>query len=472
MTETYSSGSMVYNRFNVLEPTSSVWPFASYLVADTLGGGQSAPLNLIEIPLASEHEMMAFNQRAAILEQFKHPVLAAATGHFVAGYTAVLLLEHPRGVRQQEEVNPSLDELTARRAVVFTEREVVLWAFQLCDLILASQMYCPLLYNLLVTPASRFADALAPANLFRKADGVVLAFPSMLFGLFDYDFLAKYAEPRPEGGPLQPGYVPYEFYHRQMEPRSLVFAIAAMMFRLLTGQDPNRNPLRLFDFTHHLRPAQLNPSLSFGIDSILLRALDARVENRFQLPEFKTVLEYHLRQLNSAPPGNPMTVSTLNLLRLLHLIDAMPNRRTDEQNPNAEIFDGGKVEHLTGFNHYEFDDGTTARSGFALPDWHLQCEMPNGEKVEIKRTLPQTAQRPANTEPVAPLAAATVAFRHCIYCGARQTTIDKATPCPQCGGVYPGSESAPLVNCVVCGQANLLIAAFCEACGKNQPALP
>jgi eukaryotic-like serine/threonine-protein kinase len=70
------------------------------------------------------------------------------------------------------------------------------------------------------------------------------------------------------------------------------------MFHLLTGSDPQDNPLLIFDFTKNPRPRQINPSLSTEMERILMRAVEYKPENRFRsAAEMRDVLSNHLEKL-------------------------------------------------------------------------------------------------------------------------------------------------------------------------------
>ncbi len=57
------------------------------------------------------------------------------------------------------------------------------------------------------------------------------------------------------------GYAPPELFSGNVEPRSDIYSLGSTMFHLLTGADPQSNPLLIFDFQKHPRPRQINPQL-------------------------------------------------------------------------------------------------------------------------------------------------------------------------------------------------------------------
>ena len=72
------------------------------------------------------------------------------------------------------------------------------------------------------------------------------------------------------------------------------------MFHLLTGSDPQDNPLLIFDFTKNPRPRQINPALSSEMERLLIRAVQYKPEHRFQSgAELREALAGHLEKLRS-----------------------------------------------------------------------------------------------------------------------------------------------------------------------------
>ena len=65
------------------------------------------------------------------------------------------------------------------------------------------------------------------------------------------------------------GYAPPELFSGKVEPSSDIYSLGSTMFHLLTGADPQSNPLLIFDFQKHPRPRQINPQLSDQIEKIL-----------------------------------------------------------------------------------------------------------------------------------------------------------------------------------------------------------
>ncbi len=96
------------------------------------------------------------------------------------------------------------------------------------------------------------------------------------------------------------GYAPPELFSGKVEPRSDIYSLGATMFHLLTGTDPQDNPLLIFDFNKNPRPRQLAPSLSNEMEAILMRAVGYKPEDRFRsAAEMRDVLSAHLEKLRA-----------------------------------------------------------------------------------------------------------------------------------------------------------------------------
>jgi eukaryotic-like serine/threonine-protein kinase len=96
------------------------------------------------------------------------------------------------------------------------------------------------------------------------------------------------------------GYAPPELFSGKVEPRSDIYSLGATMFHLLTGSDPQDNPLLIFDFTKNPRPRQINPAISNEMERILMRAVEYKPEGRFRsAAELREALMAHLERLRA-----------------------------------------------------------------------------------------------------------------------------------------------------------------------------
>src|SRR5258706_14417725 len=96
------------------------------------------------------------------------------------------------------------------------------------------------------------------------------------------------------------GYAPPELFGGRVEPRSDVYSLGATLFHLLTGSDPQDNPLLIFDFQKNPRPRQIAPSISSEMEQILMRSVEYKLEDRFPTAgEMRNDLALHLENLLS-----------------------------------------------------------------------------------------------------------------------------------------------------------------------------
>ena len=96
------------------------------------------------------------------------------------------------------------------------------------------------------------------------------------------------------------GYAPPELFSGNVESRSDIYSLGSTMFHLLTGADPQSNPLLIFDFQKNPKPRQINPKLSDQMEKILMRTVEYNADKRFfSAAELKNELKKHLENLNS-----------------------------------------------------------------------------------------------------------------------------------------------------------------------------
>jgi tRNA A-37 threonylcarbamoyl transferase component Bud32 len=162
------------------------------------------------------------------------------------------------------------------------EKTVTDWAVQIADVLdYLHKRPKPIIYR-----------DLKPANL--MIDGNTGRVMLIDFGI------ARWVAPQEKGvtavGTM--GYAPPELFSGKVEPRSDIYSLGATMFHLLTGSDPQDNPLLIFDFTKNPRPRQVNPAISSEMERILMRAVEYKPENRFRsAAEMRETLAAHLEKL-------------------------------------------------------------------------------------------------------------------------------------------------------------------------------
>jgi serine/threonine-protein kinase len=272
-----------------------------YLIVQRVGGGgmgsvyQAKDKRLADRLCAVKEMIELFadqNQRAKAVEDFKreaevlaqldHPSIPTVFDYFIEGGRYYLVMRWIGGGDLAEQMRV--------RGGIVEEAVVTKWAIQISDVLhyIHSQKP-PIIYR-----------DLKPANLMLddKSGRVMLV-----------DFgIARIVRPTEKGvtaiGTM--GYAPPELFAGKVEPRSDIYSLGATMFHMLTGSDPQDNPLLIFDFSKNPRPRQINPNISPEMESILMRSVAHKPEDRHASAlDFMRVLEEHSTRLDSRPRSEP-----------------------------------------------------------------------------------------------------------------------------------------------------------------------
>jgi serine/threonine-protein kinase len=232
-----------------------------------------------------------FERESKLLASLDHPAIPTIYDYFVNGGCYYLVMKYITG-------GDLADRLRSNSQGILGEKQVVEWGIQVADVLsyLHSQ-----------NPPIIYRD-MKPANvMLDERDRVVL----VDFGIAR--FVTNTQRNVTAIGTM--GYAPPELFAGKVEARSDIYSLGATMFHLLTGRDPQDNPLLIFDFARNPRPRTINPLLSEEIDQILAKAVDHKPINRFSsAAEFKETLEAHLSYLQRGPvSSNANAVATENV---------------------------------------------------------------------------------------------------------------------------------------------------------------
>jgi eukaryotic-like serine/threonine-protein kinase len=331
-----------------------------------------------------------FDREAQLLASLEHPSIPTIYDYFVNDGRYYLVMKYING-RDLEQ------ELKATPGGKISERTVIEWAIQLCDVF-------DYIHNL--DPPIIYRD-MKPAN-------VMLDTKQRRVMLIDFG-IARFVNPQEKNvtaiGTM--GYAPPELFAGKVETRSDIYSLGATMFHLLTGEDPQTNPLLLFDFTRFPRPIQLNPQLSKGIDEILAKMVAHRPSERYvTAAEMKQVLESHLRSLDRPAPTGPesynarLTIIQSNTRRLTSFVinkEQFSLGRKDPSrgiNPDADLtpFDtSGKVSRRHGLITFEngkfFFEDLGSSNGSFINGIRLQPQMRRALQLGDQICLGETILR-------------------------------------------------------------------------------
>jgi serine/threonine-protein kinase len=223
-----------------------------------------------------------FRREAAVLARLKHPSIPTIYDNFIESGRYYLVMEWIGGGDLAEQMRAHggmVDEIT-----------VCNWAIQICDV---------LHYIHSQSPPIIYRD-LKPANLMLDDGGHRVM-------LVDFG-IARIVQPTEKGvtaiGTM--GYAPPELFAGKVEPRSDIYSLGATVFHMLTGSDPQDNPLLIFDFSKNPRPRQLNPSISTEMERLLMKSVAHKPEDRhLSAKDLKRALEDHVARLEAKGQVQP-----------------------------------------------------------------------------------------------------------------------------------------------------------------------
>jgi eukaryotic-like serine/threonine-protein kinase len=294
-------GTMLYSRYEIVRRIGGGGMGAVYLAKDrNLGDQPRAVKEMIQSQLdETQHEKAIndFRRESMLLASLEHASIPTIYDYFYdeAAGRFYLVMKYISG-------GDLLARLRNAHGGRLDERTIADWGAQIADVLdYLHRRNPPIIYR-----------DLKPANL--MIDG-----NSGRIMLIDFG-IARWVAPQQEKGVTAVGtmgYAPPELFSGKVVPASDIYSLGATMFHLLTGSDPQDNPLLIFDFTKNPRPRQLAPALSNELEAILMRAVEYKPENRFRTAaELRDALIAHLQRLNAGQvsygsPSEPASAKTI-----------------------------------------------------------------------------------------------------------------------------------------------------------------
>ncbi len=274
-------GSILTSRYEIVRRIGGGGMGAVYLAKDrNLGDAPRAVKEMVEAhldPTLHEKAIGDFKRESLLLTSLEHPSIPTIYDYFYDDVLGRFYL-----VMKFISGGDLASRLRNAPGGRIDEKTVADWGMQTADV----------LQYLHSRPKPIIYRDLKPANL--MIDGNTGRIMVIDFGI------ARWVQQEEKGvtavGTM--GYAPPELFGGRVEPRSDVYSLGATMFHLLTGSDPQDNPLLIFDFAKNPRPRQIAPSLSSEIEQILMRAVEYKPEDRFATAgAMRDALAIHLEKL-------------------------------------------------------------------------------------------------------------------------------------------------------------------------------
>ncbi len=276
-------GTVLNGRYEIVRKIGGGGMGAVYLASDkNLGGVLRAVKEMVQSYIEETQQEKAvndFKRESMLLTSLEHPAIPTIFDYFYDEKEArfYLVMKYING-------GDLAMRLRSAPEGKIEEKSVVEWAIQVADVLdYLHQRQPPIVYR-----------DLKPANI--MIDGNTGRIMLIDFGI------ARWINKEEKGvtavGTM--GYAPPELFSGNVESRSDIYSLGSTMFHLLTGADPQSNPLLIFDFQKNPRPRQINPQLSDQMERILMRAVEYNAEKRFaSAAELRQELEKHLDSLKA-----------------------------------------------------------------------------------------------------------------------------------------------------------------------------
>jgi serine/threonine-protein kinase len=281
--KTLSEGTVLNGRYEIVRKIGGGGMGAVYLASDrNLGGVLRAVKEMVQSYIEETQQEKAINdfkRESLLLTSLEHSSIPTIYDYFYDEKEGrfYLVMKYISGGDLAARLRSSPEGR-------IDEKSVTEWAIQVADVL-------DYLHNR--QPPIVYRD-LKPSNIMIDGNnGRVM--------LIDFG-IARWVNKEEKGvtavGTM--GYAPPELFSGNVEARSDIYSLGSTMFHLLTGADPQNNPLLIFDFHKNPRPRQINPQLSDQIEQILMRAVEYNADKRFlSAAEMRDVLIKHLDNLKA-----------------------------------------------------------------------------------------------------------------------------------------------------------------------------
>jgi serine/threonine protein kinase, bacterial len=254
---------LLMNRYCIQRRLGSGGMGAVYLATDShlnekLVAVKEMSTSGLQNPIEKQEAVEAFSREAQLLSSLNHQNVPRVMDFFSVKGKQFLVMDYVEG--------QTLHELLEKRTTPFSEKEVMSWAEQLCNV---------LTYLHHQSPPVIFRD-LKPGNVMVSPD--LKHIKLIDFGIVRFFKPSATADTTKLG---TPGYAPPEQYGKggQSDARSDIYALGAMLHFLLTLRDPGDEPFKF-------PPVKsLTPTVSDHVDAAIAKAVHVNPGSRWQTAE-------------------------------------------------------------------------------------------------------------------------------------------------------------------------------------------
>lgn len=244
------TGSVIDGKYKILTEIGHGGMSVVYLAMDTRLNKQWAVKEIRKKDSSEENQIIIHSllAEANLMKRLDHPALPRIVDIIDEDETVFIVMDYIEG--------ESLDQILSLKGAQ-PEDQVIVWARQLCDV---------LIYLHSRKPPVIYRD-MKPANIILKPEGNIK--------IIDFGIAREYKELSADTALLGTrGYAPPEQYQGQTDIRSDVYSLGMTMHHLLTGADPRKTayaPIRTW-----------NDDLSEGMEAIVDRCVQPDPEKRYQ----------------------------------------------------------------------------------------------------------------------------------------------------------------------------------------------
>jgi len=308
-----SIGKILNNRYLVVRGIASGGFGVVYMVRDlSLPGKYWALKEMHEEGGISDVIERSFRMEAEMLSRLEHPRIPRISDFFVEKEKLYLIMDYVEGETLRKKIR------NLKAGEFFRESQIIEWALNLCNV----------LEYMHTRPSPIIFRDLKPDNIMITSEGVLK--------LVDFGIAKIFQGPRSDTTKytlLTAGYAAPEQSLGKAEPRSDIYSLGATLYHLITLVHPKK-------VAPSFPPVEeFNPSVSPLLSKIISKALELKLEERFQ-----TIIEIkeELLKLHKYKEAEQ------------HLVKAKDYEGKDDYfNANfeymkaLELFQGGNYEILT-----------------------------------------------------------------------------------------------------------------------------